>query len=82
MLRDGRGYTGSPLHRENRETAKEIPGQGKHREYRNLAKTQGIWFTQLLNFLILNVKDISIFAVKISKFCLKLDKSAKSVLYM
>ena len=45
-------------------------------------KTQGIWFAQLVNSLILKVKDILVFASKISKFCLKLDKSAKSVFYM
>ena len=54
----------------------------KHREFGNFAKTQGIWFTQVVNSLILKVKDISVFAPKISKFCLKLDKSAKSVLHM
>ena len=30
-------------------------------------KTQGIWFAQVINSLILKVKDISIFAAKISK---------------
>ena len=39
-----------------------------------LPKSQGIWFTQVVNSLILKVKDISIFAA-ISIF-LKLDKSA------
>ena len=57
----------------------EIPSQGKHREFGNFAKTEGIWFAQVLNSLILMVKDILIFAAKISKFCLKLVKSAKSV---
>ena len=51
----------------------------KHREFGNFAKTQGIWFCQVVNSLILKVKDISVFAPNISKFVLKLDKSAKSV---
>ena len=54
-------------------------------------KTEGIWkFCQntgnlvgsIVNYLILKVKDILVFAMDISKFCLKLDKSAQSVLYM
>ena len=48
----------------------------------NTGKTQEIWFTQVVNSLILKVKDNSIFAAKISKFLLKLDKSAKTVLSM
>ena len=39
--------------------------QGKHKEFGNFAKTQGIWFAQVVNFLILKVKGISIFAAKI-----------------
>ena len=63
--------------------AKEIPCQGKHREFGNFTKTQGIWFAQVVNSLILKVKDISKFAAKISNFFLyKLDKSARSVLCM
>ena len=48
------------------------PCQGKDREFGNFAKTQGIWFAQNVNSLILKVKDISIFATKISlpsQFC-------------
>ena len=45
----------------------------------NFAKTQGISFGQVVNFLILKLKDTSIFATKISNICLRLDKSAKSV---
>ena len=56
------------LHRENGKWPKKNPCQGKHREFGNLAKTQGIWFAQVVNFLILKVKDILIFAVKISNF--------------
>ena len=44
---------------------KRIPCQGKHREFGNVAKTQGIWFAQVVDSLILKVKDISIFAAKI-----------------
>ena len=44
---------------------KKNPCQGKHREFENFAKTQGIWFAQVVNSLVLKVKDISKFAVKI-----------------
>ena len=44
------------------------PSQGKHREFGNFAKTQGILFGQVVNSLILKVKDIAIFAAKISIF--------------
>ena len=57
-----------PIHRENRENGpKKIPVtfQGvKHREFGNFAKTQEIWFAQVVNSLILKVQDISIFAAK------------------
>ena len=56
--------------------------QGKWPQKNPCHGKQGIWFAQVVNYLILKVKDISIFAVKISKFILKLDKSAKSVLCM
>ena len=42
--------------------------QGKHREFAIFAKTQGIWFAQVVNSLILKVKDILKFSVKISFF--------------
>ena len=35
--------------------------QGKHREFGNFAKTQGILFAQVVNSLIQKVKDIAIF---------------------
>ena len=54
--------------------------QGILKLCQNTGKRQGIWFAQVVNSLILKVKDISIFAVKISPKKLKLDKSAKSVL--
>ena len=41
-----------------------------------------IWFAQVVNSLILKVKDISEYAAKISQKNLKLAKSAKSVLCM
>ena len=63
-----------PKHRENTGNLEILP--------KKQGKTQGIWFAQVLNSLILKVKDISIFAAKIPNLILKLDKSAKSVLCM
>ena len=40
------------------------PCQGKHREFGNFAKTQGIWFAQVVNSLILKIMDIAIFALE------------------
>ena len=48
--------------------AKKNPCQGKHREFGNFAKIQGIWFTQVVNSLVLKVKDVMILAAKISIF--------------
>ena len=39
-----------------------------HREFENLAKTQEVCFSQVVTSLILRVKDILIFAAKISIF--------------
>ena len=61
---------------------KKNPHQGNTGEFGNFAKTQGILFSQVVNSLILEVKDIAIFAGKISIFVQKLDRSAKSVLCM
>ena len=58
--------------------AKKNHCQGKHREFGNLAKTQGILFAQVVNSLILKVKDIAIF----SFFSQKLNRSANMVLCM
>ena len=62
---------------------KKIPVREKPREFRtfcqNTGKTQEIWFAQVVNSLILKVKDFSIFATKIPKLFLKLDMSTKSV---
>ena len=57
-------YAGYPLHRENRDKKN---CQRKHREFGIFANTQGIWFAHVANSLILKVKDISLFAMKISK---------------
>ena len=61
--------------------AKKNPCQGKHREFGNFAKTQGIWFVQVVNSLIRKVK-IFLFllrkVVKVSNLLLKVDKSARS----
>ena len=46
----------------------KIPSQGKHREFENFAKIQGILFVQVVDSLILKVRDIVIFAVKITIF--------------
>ena len=70
----GVGFKMYPLQRENGK--RKISCQGKHREFGNFAKTQGIWFAQAVNSLILKVKYISIFPAKIIIFFLKLDKSA------
>ena len=48
--------------------AKKNLCQGKDTEFGNFAKTQGIFFAQVVNSLILKVKDIAIFAMKISFF--------------
>ena len=69
-------HSGYPLHRENGKWPKIIPCQGKHREFGNLSKTQGILFAQVVNSLILKVKGIVIFVAKISIFPQKLDRSA------
>ena len=42
--------------------AQKIPHQGKHREFRNFAKTQGISFAPVMNSLILKIQDIATFA--------------------
>ena len=58
---------------------KKIPSgktQGIWKFCQNTGKMRGIWFAQVVNSLILKVRYISIFAAKISKFFLKLDKSA------
>ena len=49
-------------------------------EFGNFNKTHGIWFAQVLNSLILIVKDISIFAVKISPE--KIEAGSVSFVYV
>ena len=60
----------SPLHRENWENGKKKFRQGKHKEFGNFVKTRGISFTQVVNSLMLKVKNIAIFAVQSSRFFL------------
>ena len=55
--------------------APKNPCQGKHKEFGNFAKTQGIWFAQVVNSLILKVKNNLVFAAKISIFSEDLDKA-------
>ena len=64
------------------EMAPKLSCHGKHREFENFAKTQGVWLAQVVNSLILKVKDISKLVANISNCFLKLEKSAKSVLCM
>ena len=70
--------------------AKKNPCQGKHREFKkicqntgnfclNTGKTQGVLLAQVVNVLILKVKNILIVAAKKSFSPQKLDGSAKSV---
>ena len=47
---------------------KKIPVRELHREFRNFTKTHRILFAEVVNSLILKVKNISIFATKISIF--------------
>ena len=61
---------------------KDIPVRENTGNLEVFAKTQGIWFAQVVNSLILKVKDISIFTAKNLQFFFKLDKSVKSFLCM
>ena len=56
---------------------KKNPCQGKHREFANFAKTQGIWFAQVVNYLILNIKRYFKICHENLQKLLKRDKSAK-----
>ena len=75
-------HAGYPRQRENRENGKKIPCQGKHIEFGNFAKTQGkhreFGLIKLL-IVILEVKNIWVFAAKISIFS---DDPGKAVLCM
>ena len=72
-----------PCQGKHKEFGNFVKTQGKHREfYLNTGKTQGILLAQVVNVLILKVKDIGIVAAKKSIFFQKLDRSAKSVLCM
>ena len=66
-----------------RKNTGNLESLSKHRELcLNTGKTQGILLAQVVNVLILKVKDIAIVAAKKSLFFQKLDRSAKSVLCM
>ena len=67
-----------------RENTGNLEILSKHREFcLNTGKTQGILVAQVVNVLILKLKDIAIVAAqKIHFFPLKLDRSANSVLCM
>ena len=75
-----RRIAGSPLHRKNMETGqknsvreKNTGNFGNFGNFRNFTKTQGILFAQVVNSLVLKVKDTVIFAAKICTFILKLE---------
>ena len=59
--------------------AKNIPCQGKHREFGNFVKTQGILLAQVVNALILKVKVLLCLPDFFSR---SWGRSAKSVLCM
>ena len=61
-------------------TAQKVPIPSPDSIRNDFGQNEASWETDL--DLILNIKDILIFASKISKLFLKLDKSAKSVLCM
>ena len=72
-----------PCQGKHREFGNFVKTQGKHREFcLNTGKTQGILLAQVVNVLILKVKEIAIVAAKKTIFLQKLDRSAKSVLCM
>ena len=72
-------YQGTHCTGKTGKMAKEIPCQGKHREFGNFAKTQGIWFAQVVNSLNKGKIYFDICHENF-QFFFKLDKSAKSVL--
>ena len=69
-------------HRECYQNTGNLEILTKHREFGNFDKTQEILFAQVINSLILKVKEILIFAAKMSNSFWKLDKSAYSVMCM
>ena len=67
---------GYPLHRENRENGQKMSGKTQKiwKFCQNTGKTQGIWFAQVVNSLVLKVKDIFKFAANLcsslpNQFC-------------
>ena len=75
---------GYPHHRENRKNGRKNSLSGKTQGIwkccQNTGKTQGIWYAQVVISLILKVKDVSIFAAKISIFPEELDKAVLCML--
>ena len=59
---------GYPLHRENRENDKNNSLSGKTQGIWKFCQTQGILFAQVVDFLVLKIKSLTIFAAKISFF--------------
>ena len=51
-------YTGSPLHKENRESGDKTPDPMKHREFEYFAKIREVWFAQVVHYQILKIEDI------------------------
>ena len=65
----GKMAKGFPCQGKHREFGNFVKTQGKHREFcLNTGKTQGILLGQVVNVLILKVKDIAIVAEKKSTF--------------
>ena len=54
------------LHRENKQNGQTNSLSAKRQGIWKFCQTQGIWFAQVVNSLILKVKDIMIIAAKIS----------------
>ena len=57
------------------------PCQGTRREFGNFAKTQGIWFAQVVNSLILKVKEISIIAANFFSIFKSLSIAVTDTIY-
>ena len=81
IIQSNRAIFKVPTAQEKPENGQKNPCQGKLREFGNFAKTQGIWFAQVVNSLIPKVK-IFLFLLrkflKVSDLLLKVDKSARS----
>ena len=68
----GKMAKNNPCQGKHREFENFVKEQGKHREFcqntGNFVKTQGILLSQVVNVLILKVKDIAIVAIKKNPF--------------